>query len=401
MIGAFTGLLRSLGGRAHLAPTFLLLSLLPPAWAAVAVADGPGEIIVQPANGVTVDQINAKYGTTTLLKLTDSTQALLLSATVSATSAAMAADAANVAWVEPNATASEPRARTMDSDSGADPYSMSIVLLNGSGQYGSQWGIARATFDLAQQEARGKGVVIAVLDTKIDTSHPALAGRTQSGIDLVSSDPLVNVVTVGRSSGHGTFVAGVALLAAPASKVLPVRVLNEDGFGSVATVAEGIRRTAAGGVGVINMSLGTSTRSQTLEDAVNYARKRGIVMSAAYGNEGQNSPAVYPADSRGVLSVVATDQQDKRASFSNYGRAASVAAPGVGVVGPYVSGQYAVGSGTSFSAAWVSGQAALLISEGGGSSAASQIVSTADNIDAANGGTKLGFGRINAARSLK
>jgi subtilisin family serine protease len=211
----------------------------------------------------------------------------------------------------------------------------------------------------------------------------------------------VNKPTTGRQRGHGTMVAGVALRAAPQAHVLPVRVLNEDGVGSVATVSEGIRRAAANGAQVVNMSLSTSVRSKAMEDAVSYARKRGTTLAAAYGNEAQRSPEVYPADFAGVLSVVATDEDDRRASFSNYGRKASTAAPGVNVVAPTADGKYAIGAGTSFATPWVSGQAALLRAAGVATGQVdSRVISTADDIGQANGGTNLGFGRINAARSL-
>ena len=94
-----------------------------------------------------------------------------------------------------------------------------------------------------------------------------------------------------------------------------------------------------------------------------------------------NAPKVYPADFAGVISVAATDQLDRRASFSNYGRPVATGAPGVDIIGPYANGQYAKGSGTSYSTPWVAGQAALLLSRGVTPSAVlSRIVNTADDI---------------------
>jgi thermitase len=99
--------------------------------------------------------------------------------------------------------------------------------------------------------------------------------------------------------------------------------------------------------------------------------------------------------------VAATDRDARRANFSNYGRPAGTAAPGVEVVGPFVDHRYAVGWGTSFSTAWVSGQAAILLSAAvGRDQVASRIVTTADDISQANGGRDPGFGRINAFRSI-
>ncbi len=108
-----------------------------------------------------------------------------------------------------------------------------------------------------------------------------------------------------------------------------------------------------------------------------------------------------PGQSPSVLSVAATDQHDRRASFSNYGRPADAAGPGVEVVGPFADRQYAVGWGTSFSTAWASGQAAMLLSAAvGRDQVASRIVTTADDISQANGGRDPGFGRINVLRSI-
>ena len=365
---------------------------------AASATDRPGELIVQPAPGVSIDLINATYGTRTLLAFTDSRQVLVEAPSVATTLSAMLANTLLVAWAEPNARASEPRAR--EEDSGADPFGMRVILVDGAQRYRQQWGAAKVSLGQAHQFARGAGAVIGVLDTIVDAGHPELAGKTLASVDLVARDPQVNVLTTGRSRGHGTFVAGVALLAAPEAKVLPVRVLNEDGVGSVATVAEGIRRAAASGAAVINMSLSTSTRSRAMEDAVEYARRRGSVLVAAYGNEGQLAPAVYPADFTGVMSVVATDQYDRRASFSNYGRPADTAAPGVEAVGPFADRQYAIGWGTSFSTAWVSGQAALLSTRVPRDQVAPRIVATADDIGQANGGINPSFGRINVFRSV-
>jgi len=226
------------------------------------------------------------------------------------------------------------------------------------------WGVARATLDKAHAISQGAGVTIAVLDTRIDQTHKELAGKTLARIDTVAIDPKINLPTSGVVKDHGTYVASVALRAAPQAKILPVRVLNEDGLSSLATVAEGIRRAADGGATVINMSLSTSSYSLVLEDAVAYAQRRGSVLVAAYGNEETNSTKVYPADFPGVLSVVAAELQEKRATFSNYSRAACVAAPGVKAVGAYTGDHFAIADGTSFAAPWVAGQAALLLAKG-------------------------------------
>src|SRR5262249_26188858 len=187
----------------------------------------------------------------------------------------------------------------------------------------------------------------------------------------------------------GTFVAGLVARSAPDAKIMPIRVLNDDGRGSTAQVAEGIRWAVNHGADVINMSLDTPTDTRVLRDAVNYALSKNVVLVAAYGNEGKNTPAVYPADYPGVISVMPTDQNDKRATFSNYGRAGLVAAPGVNIISAYPTLMWAIGSGTSFSTPLVAGEAALILGANPKytpSQVLDQIQRTSDDVSSANGG---------------
>jgi subtilisin family serine protease len=392
----------------------------------IAAADSVGELVVQPAPGKTVADVNRKFGTTTSLQLTDTTQALVKSSAVNATFAAMQADAKSasptVAWSEPNTSADDPRAQD---DSGADPYCppppadiqtqgvagqddsgadghcTRMIPLNGLLHYPNQYAVSRASFDQAQRLENGRGVTVAVLDTQVDVLHPTFLLRTVGGLDLLPASLFTTLSTKGADRGHGTFVAGVVLRAAPAAKIMPVRVLNEDGRGSTAQVAEGIRWAVNHGADVINMSLDTPTDARVLREAVAYALSKNVVLVAAYGNEGQNAPHVYPADYPGVISVMATDQNDVRASFSNYGRPGVVAAPGVNIISTFPQGLFAVGSGTSYASPWVAGEAALILDQKPESTSAQvldQILKTADDVSAANGGAN--FTRINSYRAV-
>ncbi len=392
----------------------------------VAAADSVGELVVQPAAGKTVADVNNKFGTTTSLQLTDTTQALVKSSTVNTTYAAMQADAVSasptVGWVEPNIAADEPRAQedsgadpycppppanvpTQDvsgqEDSGADGHCTRIIPISGLLFYPNQYAVSRAAFDRAQSIQKGRGVTVAILDTQVDALHPAFLLRTVGGLDRLTSSLFTILPAKGADRGHGTFVAGVVVRAAPAAKIMPVRVLNDDGRGSTAQVAQGIRWAVAHGANVINMSLDTPTDSRVLREAVAYALSKNVVLVAAYGNEGKNSPAVYPADYPGVISVMATDQNDVRASFSNYGRPGVVAAPGVNIISTFPSGLYAVGSGTSYASPWAAGEAALILSGNSGYTPAQvlqKIQQSADDISSANGGAR--FTRINSYRSV-
>jgi thermitase len=151
------------------------------------------------------------------------------------------------------------------------------------------------------------------------------------------------------------------------------------------------------------MSLSTPSDTRVLSEAVKYARQKNVVLVAAYGNEGLSQPKVYPADYEGVISVMATDRNDRRASFSNYGRPGVVAAPGVNIISAYPGlTLYALGSGTSYAAPWVAGEAALIRADKPGISApqvVSHIQATAEDVSAANGGVRTL--RVNAHRAVR
>jgi thermitase len=381
-------------------------------------APTPGEIVVQPKAGVPIDTIAARHGAATLFQFTDSPAALIATPDLNATMLALSKDD-KVDWFEANNKARQPAAKedsgsdpycgaavvntstvAAKEDSGSDPYCTRIVA-GGIDDYNDQWLDYTVNLRWAHKRSQGQGVVIAVLDTAVE-AHPALAGKTLPGIDLVPLDPSTNVATQGTKRGHGTFVAGVALHVAPQARILPIRVLNEDGRGSTSLVAEGIRRAAKAGAKVINLSLSTPTPARAMRDAVDYAKKQGAVIVAAYGNEGMKTPPVFPANFSDVISVVATDETGVKAAFTNYGDKADVAAPGVNIVGPWRDGQYGLGSGTSYATPVVSGEAAILLAAGvakNGGEVANKIIGGVDNIDKLNG-AGMGFGRVNFPAAL-
>ena len=135
--------------------------------------------------------------------------------------------------------------------------------------------------------------------------------------------------------------------------------MNASGNGSFANVAAGIVWAADNGARVINLSLGGNTPSSTLQDAVNYAYARGVIIVAAAGNSAGNS-AFYPASYPHVIAVVATDSSNHHASFSNSGPDIAVAAPGVSIYSTMIGNTYGYLSGTSMAAPFVAGLAAIL-----------------------------------------
>ncbi|MEF3304654.1 S8 family peptidase [Paenibacillus sp. GYB003] len=207
-------------------------------------------------------------------------------------------------------------------------------------------------------------VVVAVVDTGVDTGHPDLRGKTTAGANIVNKDagPLDDV-------GHGTHVAGVisALVnngegvagISWYNKIMPVKVLDETGAGSTYSVAQGIIWATDNGAKVINMSLGNYAESQFLHDAIRYAYERDVVLIAASGNDNTERPG-YPAAYPEVFAVAATDSNKEKASFSNYGDYIDVAAPGVNIASTYPDNHYAALSGTSMASPHVTALAALI-----------------------------------------
>lgn len=230
----------------------------------------------------------------------------------------------------------------------------------------SQWGLSRLRAETAWSQGLATGQVVAVLDTGVDARHPDLAGVVAPGRDLVDESG-----TGGTDPhGHGTHVAGVIAAQATngvggaglarGARILPIRVLDAQGRGYDAEVAEGVVWAVDHGATVVNLSLGGPSPSSLLTTAVRYALDRGVVVVAAAGNAGdQGNPVLYPAATAGVLAVGAVDRADGHPSWSSSGTHLDVAAPGVGVLST-VPGGYATWSGTSMAAPFASAAAALL-----------------------------------------
>ncbi len=210
----------------------------------------------------------------------------------------------------------------------------------------------------------GMGTVVAVIDTGVDLEHPALQGHLIQGANMISSSAAAEDLPDGLLNdgvGHGTMVAGIIAEYAPGAQIMPIRVLNGDGMGTIMTVVKGIEYAIHHGANVINLSLGTNTYSDALEDAIEDAYKAGVIVVAAAGNNG-SQVAHYPAALPNVISVAAVDQYNVKPAWSNYGPSVCVCAPGVGIRSTYWNGGYANWSGTSFSAPFVSAEAADVLS---------------------------------------
>lgn len=267
--------------------------------------------------------------------------------------------------------------------------------------YTAQWAPQALRLPEAHQLSTGAGIRVAVLDTGVDTTHPALAGRLLPGFDFVDfdNDPSeVGSKATNISFGHGTHVAGLVALAAPGAQIVPLRVLDADGVGNAWVLAEAMlyavdpdRNPATNdGAHVINISLGSTRRTNILDTVGRLAtcaipavvllptdeladpgyngdRDRcnafsGAVVVAAVGNDASRATRQYPA-AEGVYGLVAVgaSNADKRlARFSNFGSWVDVAAPGDGITSSVPGGGYGTWSGTSMAAPLVAGTAALV-----------------------------------------
>jgi subtilase family protein len=194
---------------------------------------------------------------------------------------------------------------------------------------------------------------------------PAKVNQSSAAILDQSSAAILDGNAQYAAFGHGTMVMGIIHLVAPTAQLLPLKAFKSDGTGYLSDVLRAIYYAVGNSANVINMSFEFTSSSVELQKALDYANQQNLVSAASAGNEGQ-AILVYPAalqsDVMGVASVGSTGStENTRSSFSNYGDSLVwVAAPGEAIVTTYPFDTYAAGWGTSFSAPFVSGGAALL-----------------------------------------
>ena len=225
----------------------------------------------------------------------------------------------------------------------------------------SQYAIAQLRLPQAHALARGMNVTIAVIDSGVDVKHPELANSVADTFDALGSKEGPHV--------HGTGVAGAIVAharlmgSAPEARLLAIRAFGVGANGAESTsyvILKALDYAAEHGAQIINMSF-AGPKDPMIERGVAATASRGILMVAAAGNAGAKSPPLYPAANPNVIAVSGTDAQEKLFAASNRGNHIAIAAPGADIFLPAPDEKYQITSGTSFSAAYISGVAALML----------------------------------------
>jgi subtilisin family serine protease len=297
-----------------------------------------------------------------------------------------------------------------------------------------QWGLRAAHVDQAWDVVRGSpSVIVAIIDTGVDATHPDLSGVLLPGATFVSSpDPSCAAGSTVDDDGHGTHVAG--LIGANANNgtgiagvafgvhILPIKALDCTGAGLLSDVARGLVWATDHGARIVNISLGADADVAVLHDAIKYAVAHNVLVVASAGNCGLASvrcaavnapqyPAAYPES----LAVAATGTSDQHATFSNVDPYVAISAPGTTIwsttptypttlsrANPGTQ-TYAAFTGTSQAAPLVAGIAALLLSQEPGLSVTQltdRLRATSDDLGVAGIDPVFGSGRVNALRAV-
>ena len=363
----------------------------------------PGQLNVLLREGADPDVVAARHGGEVLSSIPALNSALFgfpVGTDMAAKTAEVLADP-DVIGVEANGLIQPPEATTKDTESlkVSDPtYGYELVG------------------ELEPGCVTPTGIIVAVIDTGIDPTHPAFAGKlTNDGWNVLDNNAdfadIANGIDddgdgiVDEMYGHGTHVAGIIARLAPTVKILPIKALNDEGIGDSFGVATGIVYAYEHGANVINLSLSSTQESAVVDRAIQAARERGIIVVASAGNSDRESPKEYPSASPGVIGVAATGPGDIKSPFSSYGAELSMSAPGTEIESAIPGGGYGEASGTSMAAPFVTAAVALVMEKNPEMNAddiEALIESTSASLDTANPEYvgKLGSGRLDIAAAV-
>ena len=225
----------------------------------------------------------------------------------------------------------------------------------------AQYAVAQLRLPQAHALARGMNVTIAVIDSGVDARHPELVNSVADTFDALGSKEGPHV--------HGTGIAGAIVAhaklmgSAPEARLLAIRAFGGGSSGAESTsyvILRGLDYAVEHGAQVINMSF-AGPKDPLIERVIAATAARGILLVAAAGNAGAKSPPLYPAANPNVIAVSGTDAQERLFAASNRGNHIAIAAPGADIFLPAPDEKYQITSGTSFSAAYISGVAALIL----------------------------------------
>jgi thermitase len=281
--------------------------------------------------------------------------------------------------------------------------------------YGGQWNLFKIQASEAWNISQGDpSVVVAVLDNGVMANHVDLLGKvTDTGYNVAENNNNTNSISYFT---HGTSVAGIigavtnnGLFVASLGRnvrIQPIKVTDSEGFSTYSILANGIIYATDHEAKVINISMGNTTSSRTLDSAVNYAWKNNKIVVGSAGNTGTCCQVYYPGASTNAIAVGASSPEDTREDYSTYGSAIDLVAPGTVRVldsSDGITSLYAGGTGTSFSSPHVSALAALIYSVNPNltnQQVVDIMTSTAVDLGTPGKDNETGYGRINAFAAL-
>jgi subtilisin family serine protease len=280
--------------------------------------------------------------------------------------------------------------------------------------YSVQWFIPQTKSDKALKILKQKKEIkVAIVDTGVDYTHPELKNRVLKdlGYNFIN-----NSKDTMDDNWHGTHVAGI--IAADASKgtnvsgitgntdvkIIPIKVLDKNGQGSSDIMAKGIRYAADQGADIINFSVGFKVKDSFIEDAIKYAKNKGVFVVVSAGNDGINCDNSSPSGDNGAYTVSSLNQENERSVFSNFGNSVKISAPGEEILSTVPNGDYEYKNGTSMAAPIVAGVAALIMEENPNLSA-DDVADILDKtaVDIMNKGKDVdtGYGLVDAYAAVK